>query len=370
MKFECSSSDLFKALTIATKSLPARSENKVLDGVFLKTVDNSIFLHCSDGNFAIETSLSAVIHSNGSVVLPAKLFREIVQKLPEGIVTIEVKENYITSIRCNRNSSTLIGFDAASFPQVKDRILSHGYHFPQKNLKNMIQKVMFAIALNDSRQVLTGCLMELTTNELRLVGLDGFKLSVQSYKSDFVLQDGVEQIKVIIPGHIINEVASIMTGDNEMVTFHFDENRCMITMGETTIFSTLLAGKYIDYRQLIPSSWLSCVKTNQSELKDALDRAGLIAKEGKNNIVRLEVVDDNIIVSASSEVGDVVEKVSAKLEGEAVKLAFNNRYISEVIKNVDDEEIKLLFNSSMNPCVISSANNDDYLYLVLPVRVH
>ena len=239
-----------------------------------------------------------------------------------------------------------------------------------KKLKDMISKVTFAIALQESRQALTGCLMEMTPNELRLVGLDGFRLALQVYHDDFVLPDGKTELKAIVPGRVMTELSHIMTDDNAMATFHFDTTHMMAVMGNITLVTSLLAGEYINYRQILPSNWLTRVSVKRKELQEAIERASLMAKEGKNNLIRMKATEGNLKITSNSELGDVLENLDAHLEGEEIEIAFNSRYISDVIKNVDEECCTLSMNTSVSPCVISPLEGESYLYLVLPVRVY
>ena len=234
----------------------------------------------------------------------------------------------------------------------------------------MISKVTFAIALQESRQALTGCLMEVTSDELRLVGLDGFRLALQRMHDQFVLPDGVDKVTAIIPGRVMNEIAHIMEDDDGMATFHLDSTHLMAVMGDTTLVTSLLAGEYINYRQILPTSWLTRVTVKRRELQDAIERASLMAKEGKNNLIRMKATQDNLKITSMSELGDVLEDLDAHLEGEDIEIAFNARYISDVIKNVDEECCTLCMNTNVSPCVISPLEGDNYLYLVLPVRVY
>lgn len=253
---------------------------------------------------------------------------------------------------------------------MKDLTNTHALHFPQKRLRDMISKVTFAIALQESRQALTGCLMEVTSDELRLVGLDGFRLALQRMHDQFVLPDGVDKVTAIIPGRVMNEIAHIMEDDDGMATFHLDSTHLMAVMGDTTLVTSLLAGEYINYRQILPTSWLTRVTVKRRELQDAIERASLMAKEGKNNLIRMKATQDNLKITSMSELGDVLEDLDAHLEGEDIEIAFNARYISDVIKNVDEECCTLCMNTNVSPCVISPLEGDSYLYLVLPVRVY
>ena len=370
MKLQCSAQELITGLVNATRALGARPATQVLEGVKLVTGEDEISLTCTDGSMTICARVRAQVDEPGQVVLPGKLFTEIARKLPEGAVTMSMNEKLVTTIKCGSSRSTLTGMPAADFPKTLDLINTHALHVPQKRLRDMINRVVFAIAAQESRQTLTGCLMEVTATELRLVGLDGFRLALQRMHGDFVLPDGVQTLKSIIPGHVMGEMSRIMTdGDESMITFHTDGAHLMAIIDQTTLITTLLAGEYINYRQILPEKWLTRVTVKRAELCDAIERASLMAREGKNTLVRMSAANDVMRITSMSELGDVLEELSIHLEGEEIEIAFNARYISDVVKNIDDECCMLSMNTNVSPCVISPVEGDEYLYLVLPVRV-
>ena len=370
MKFECSAQELLVGLVNATRALGARPAMQIMEGVLVTAEEEEVVLTCTDGSLSIRSRIKANIKEQGSVVLPGKLFTEIIRKLPEGVVTLQMNEKMFVTIRCCQSRSTITGIEPSSFPQMKDIINTHALHLPQKRMKEMISKVTFAIASQESRQALTGCLMEVTKDEIRLVGLDGFRLALQRMKGDFILPDGKDMVSAIIPGHVVSEMTRITSDEEEMMTFHLDQSHLMAIMDNTTLVTTLLAGEYINYRQILPTTWLSRVKVNRKELQEAIERASLMAREGKNNLIRMNASENVLKITSMSELGDVLEELDIILEGDDIDIAFNARYISDVVKNLDDEECLLCMNTNVSPCVISPVEGDRYLYLVLPVRVY
>ena len=370
MKLQCSAQELITGLVNATRALNARPATPILECVKLATGEDEVFLTCTDGSLTICARVKAQVEEPGEVLLPGRLFAEIARKLPEGTVSITMNEKMVATIRCASSRSTLTGLAVTDFPRTLDLINTHALHVPQKRLRDMINRVVFAIAAQESRQTLTGCLMEVTRNELRLVGLDGFRLALQRMHADFILPDGANTVKAIIPGHVMGEMSRIMDDDPDaMITFHMDGTHLMAVIGDTTLITTLLAGEYINYRQILPEKWLTRVTVKRAELCDAIERASLMAREGKNNLVRMTASNDVMRITSMSERGDVLEELSVHLEGEEIEIAFNARYISDVVKNIDDDCCMLSMNTNVSPCVVSPVDGDDYLYLVLPLRV-
>ena len=370
MKLQCSAQELITGLVNATRALSARPATQVLECVKLVTGEDSFSLTCTDGSLSICAKVQAHVETPGEVLLPGKLLTEIARKLPEGTVSIQLNEKNVATLRCAQSRSTLTGFPVADFPKTVDLINTHALHVPQKRLREMIGRVTFAIAAQESRQTLTGCLMEVTPKELRLVGLDGFRLALQRMHGEFVLPDGVTLLKAIIPGHVMGEMSRIMEDDPDaMMTFHMTGTHLMAVMGGTTLVTSLLAGEYINYRQILPEKWLTRVTVKRGELSDAIERASLMAREGKNNLVRMTASNDLMRITSISEIGDVLEELNVHMEGEEIEIAFNARYISDVVKNIDDDVCVLSMNTNVSPCVVAPVEGDEYLYLVLPVRV-
>lgn len=370
MKLKCSAQDLIVGLVNATRALAARPSTQILEYVKVIAAEEQIVLTCTDGALTIRASVKAEVEEEGDILLPGKLLTEIVRKLPEGVVSISTNEKNVTVIKCLSSRSTLAGMPAEEFPVMRDIINTHALHVPQKRLKDMISRVIFAIAQHESRQTLTGSLMEVTKDEIRLVGLDGFRLALQTMKGSFVLPDGKDIMKAIIPGHVMSEMSRIMSDEEEaMVTFHMDQGHLMAIIGETTVLTTLLAGEYINYRQILPTGWKTRITVKCHEFEEAIERASLIAREGKNNLIKIKAENDMMRITSISDLGDVLEEISIHLEGEAIEIAFNARYIGDVVKNIDDECCMLSMSNSVSPCVLSPVDGDEYLYLVLPVRV-
>ena len=370
MKFECSAQDLYYGLQNATRALSSRPAMQILEGVMIVTDEDGLYLTCSDGSLSIKSFVKANIIQAGEVILPGRLLTEIVRKLPEGTVTFAMNEKMAVTIRCGQSRSTITGVSTDEFPQMKDLTNSFALHFPKKKLRDMISKVTFAIAIQESRQALTGCLMEVTRTQLNFVGLDGFRLAMQRYSDNFVLPDDKNEIKAIIPGRVMNELVHIMDDGEDMITFHMDSTHLMAVVGNTTLVTSLLAGEYIDFRKILPNAWLSPVTVKRKEMQEAVDRASLMAKEGKNNYICMKCTQGSLTITSNSELGDVQEDLEAHLEGEDIEIAFNSRFIIDVIKNLDEECCTLSMNTAVSPCVISPMDGDSYLYMVLPVRVH
>ena len=369
MQFTMNAQDLLDGLNTVTRALAARPAKQILEGVLIDASSEGINLTCSDGSLSIECILAAEVKEPGRVVLPGKLFTELVRKLPGGSVTVKVNENHSASIRCMNSKSNLAGMNPMEYPEMAEVETGTTVKIPQNKLRDMISRVVFAIATDESRQILTGCLLEVTRDEARLVALDGFRLAMQKAFQPFELPQEMEVLKAVIPGRVLNELSKILLDEEEFCTLLMDKTRMQATFGNTRLSTVLLAGEYIDYRKILPASFKTQARADRLQVQNAIDRASLMAREGKNNLIRMSFADSRLMITSNAELGDVLEEMDATLVGDPIDIAFNAKYITDVIRIVTDDELCMKFNSNVSPCVVCPSEGDQYLYLILPVRV-
>ena len=369
MIFTMNSQDLLEGLNTVTRALAARATKQILEGILISASENRVHMTCSDGSLVIEYTNAASIQEEGQAVLPGKLFTELIRKMPVGDISVSVTDRRSAVIRCMKNRSSLAIMNADEYPEFQAMHNGSVIKIPQNKLRDMISRVSFAIATDESRQILTGSLLEVSRSEARMVALDGFRLAMQKLFQPFELPDGVEVVKAIIPGKVLNELSRILPDDDAFCNMLIDKNKMQCTFGNIRLSSGLLAGEYIDYRRILPSDFKTEAKANRISVQDAIERASLMAREGKNNLIRMSFHDDILKITSNAELGDVEEEMDATLNGEPVEIAFNARYITDVIRNVTDENLCMKFNSSISPCVVVPENGDDFIYLILPVRV-
>jgi len=369
MQFTVNVQELLEGLNTVTRALAARPAKQILEGVLIEAEGDGVNLTCSDGSLTIETNIPAEVREEGRAVLPGKLFTELARKLPGGEVTIKVGDNHAASIRCMSSKSNLAGMNPVEYPEMAGVEQGVTVKIPQKQLREMISRVVFAIATDESRQILTGCLLEVTANEARMVALDGFRLAIQKVFQPFELPAGKDTLKAVIPGRVLNELSKILAEEDEFCTLLIDKTRMQASFGNTKLSTVLLAGEYIDYRKILPLSFKTTAKADRVGVQNAIDRASLMAREGKNNLIRMAFSADTLSITSNAELGDVLEELDASLTGDPLEIAFNAKYITDVIRNITDDDLCMHFNSNVSPCVVSPAEGDQYLYLILPVRV-
>lgn len=365
MRFQCQVSHLMAGLSIVNRALATRSTLQILEGVLLETCPEGLRLTCTDLALGIETLVEAEVAEEGRVVMPGRLFSEMVRKLPEGMLEMSVNDNHSAVLRCMKSRTTIAGMSATEYPDLPQVEDGNMISVPQNQLRDLVQKTCFAIATDESRPLLTGCLMEIESDEIRLVALDGFRLALRKLHHE----QSIESIQAVIPGKVLSELAKVLSDEETEVHLHIGRTHLSADMGVTRVITRLLEGEYTRYRRILPTDWQTRIKVGRQDLEKAIERAGLMAREGKNNLVRFHIVDQMLTLTSNAEMGDVQEQLEIMMDGKDLDIAFNVRYVSDVLKVLDEDEISLRFNTSVMPCEIVPAEGDAYLYLVLPVRV-
>lgn len=363
MKFICNKSSLQEAISIAQKAVTGKSTMPILQGIFLNVTGNTLTLIGTDIDLSIETKIEVSTQEQGSIVVDSRLFGEIIRKLPNAEVEISSIDEKTIEIKCEKSKFNLVHMGAEDFPQLPSINEHDVVKLPQKILKNMIRGTIFAIAQDETRPILTGVLFEIKDNTLNLVALDGFRLALKKESID-----SDQSISAVIPGKTLNEVVKILDDEGD-VNITFTGNHILFNLGETKVISRLLEGEFIKYSSIIPEEFNLKVTVKRSNLLNCIERASLVAKEGNTNLIKFNIEDDNIVITSNSQLGNVREELNIILQGQPLQIAFNSKYLIDVLKIMDDEEINIEFTSSVSPCVIKNAENIKCTYLVLPVRV-
>ena len=365
MRFSCSVNKLIEGLQIATKALAQRTTNPILEGVLIETDADQVILTCSDERITIVTRIEATIEEPGRGVAPGKLFNEIIRRLPEGAVSISMNEKYVFNIRSSASKMNISGQDADLFPPLPKLEDVREVSLPQDMLRDMIQKTEFAIAADDMREVLTGCLLEIENGDVNMVALDGYRLALCRMKCSDVL----EKFSAIIPGRAVGDIGKLLSDDeNAFANLSFGGGKLHIGLDRTDIYVILVAGQYVNYRQILPKSFQTKIITDLEPFRRCVDRAQLIAREGNNNLLLLRIADGELVIEAHSQIGDVHEELDIQQEGTNVNIAFNVKYLIDVVRYIDAEQIEIHLNNAISPCIINPVGNPDYIHLVLPVR--
>lgn len=364
MKFTCEKNILQSSISTVQKAVTGKSTMPVLQGILINALNNELILSASDKDLSIETKITTDVFENGSIVVDARLFGEIIRKLPNDIIQISTIGNTTVEIICQKSKFNLVYMNAEDFPELPKINENMLFKIPQKVLKNMIRGTIFAIAQDETRPILTGILFEIKSKKLNLVTLDGYRLALMSEE----LQND-NTINAVIPGKTLNEVSKILGDDDKFVNITFTPNHILFSLDETKIISRLLEGEFINYNSIIPSEYNLKLTTKRDEFLSCLERASLLAKDGNTNLIKLSIEDENMVITSNSQLGMVREEVNIILQGQPLQIAFNSKYLIDVLKIMEEEEISMEFSSSVSPCIIKNKEKDNCTYLVLPVRL-
>ncbi|WP_027399621.1 DNA polymerase III subunit beta [Anaerovorax odorimutans] len=365
MKFTCDQQILSKALNTVSKAVTSKTTIPILKGILLEAKNNQLTLSASDLDISIDKKINITVEEEGATVVSAKLFSDIIRKLPSGDVEI-IKENDNINIKCNASKFVIVGQPADEFPNIGEINTENKIYFEKDILKEMIKKTSFSASIDESKGIITGVLIEIEEDSLNMIALDGFRMAITR---EMVKNN--ESKKIIISARILNEINKIISETEEENELYMilDEKKAVFLLNDTVIVLRLLEGEFIKYKDIIPKEHEIDVIVNRIDFLDSIERASLLAKDGKNNLIVLSIYNEKLIITSSSEEGNVKEEILINNCENELEIGFNSKYVLDVLKVIDDEEIKLEFNTSITPCLIKPIEGDSYEYLVLPVRI-
>ncbi|HOV69790.1 MAG TPA: DNA polymerase III subunit beta [Clostridia bacterium] len=251
-----------------------------------------------------------------------------------------------------------------SYPEIPrisgDKVIS----VPQNILRKLINRTSFAVAIDESRPILTGCLMELTQDNIRFVALDGYRVAI----ADAPFSTNTEK-NVVIPGKALNEIAKILAEDDTLIDVCIQEKHVLFDLGHTQITSRLLEGDFIKYKNVLPVEFASSIIINRKALEDSIERASLIARENKANFIVMSIRENILVITSKSETSQAHEEIPITLTGNELEIAFNSKFFSDCLREIDNEFIKISFNTNLSPCVVKPSEGEEFLYLILPIRM-
>ncbi|MDO5110767.1 MAG: DNA polymerase III subunit beta [Clostridia bacterium] len=351
------------AIKTVTKALSSHTTVAILEGIYVEAIGNEVLFRCTDLSLQVETIVNADVEEDGGIVLPGRLFTEMVNKMDGETFSIRTEKN-TAHIACGRSKFSVQGErieDYHSMPSVKKEVM---IKLGMKTFKEMIRQSIFATAQDESKPILTGVLVEIRENDINMVALDGYRLAM--------IKRGIsegEEKNVVVPAKSLLEISRILGDEDTVISITFSRTHVLIDMGYTKITTRLLDGEFIKYKQILPTDHTLRVRVNRSELLSTIDRVGLIAREGKSNLVKFAFEKERLEISADSQIGKANEDIEVQSMGELLEIAFNAKFFTDVLKALDDEYIYLDMNTNLSPCVVRPVEGEAYYYLILPVRM-
>ena len=366
MNFSCEKYVLQTACATASRAAASKSPIPALEGLLIQAGDD-IRVTGYDLKKGIYTSLEADIKESGSVVVGARLFGEMMRRLPDGIVSISTDINNNVNVKCGKSEFNFMGISAQDYPEMPEVDPVNKIALPRKILAEMINQTIFAVSDNDVRPIYTGTLFEVNGDELTLVSVDGYRLALRREKLESAQ---MENCSFVVPGSALGDVERICSDSEEPVEISVGSKHISFSIGGTVVISRRLEGEFLNYKKSIPESFKYILKVERSELMSTIDRVSLIVSE-RNSPVRMSINDGSIHCLCVTPIGRAEDTCICEGDGEGMEIGFNDRYMKDALKAAGKDELNICLNSPSSPCIIKAADgSDSFTYMVLPVRLH
>ncbi len=364
MKIICSKSNLAKGVNTVYKAVPSKTTMPILECILIDATNDIIRLTANDMELGIQTDVEGEIIDRGMIAIDARIFSEIVRKLPDNDVVIETKENLQTMITCEKAKFDLSGKPGEEFSYLPIIEKDESIEISQFTLKEMIRQTIFSIADTESNKLMTGELFEIKNNVLRVISLDGHRISIRKME----LKDEVGDKKLIVPGKTLIEVSKILSGEAEsMVNISYTSNHIVFEFDNTVVVSRLIEGEYFKVDQMLSNDYETKVRINKKELLSSIDRATLLVKEGDKKPIIINIGDEVMELKIKSQIGSMDEEIYISKEGKDLLIGFNPKFLIDALRVIDNEEVVLYLMNAKAPCFIKD-DEESYIYLILPVN--
>ena len=364
MKLICKKANLLNGVQIVSKAVPGKTTMPILECILIDAINGEIKLTANDMELGIETIIEGDIVEKGMIALDAKIFLEIVRKLPDNMITIETDSNFNTVITCEKAKFNIVGKSGEDFSYLPEIEKDTNVVISQFTLKEVIRQTIFSIADNENNKLMTGELFEIKDNNLKVVSLDGHRISLRNIE----LKDSYDPIKVVVPGKTLNEISKILTGEADKdVTIYFTDKHILFEFDQTIVLSRLIEGEYFKIDQMLSMDYETKMNINKKEFLNCIDRATLLVKEGDKKPIIMNITDEDMELKIQSTIGSMNENIDIQKEGKDIMIGFNPKFLIDALKVIDDEQIDIYMVNPKAPCIIRD-EHISYLYLILPVN--
>ena len=369
MKLVCEKDVILKAINSVTKAVASKTTMPILEGILIQTNDKEVKFTTYDLEIGIEYIMECTVEEQGATVVNAIMFSEIIRKLPDAEIHIEINENNLLVIECEGSLYKLATMNPEEFPELPKIDIENSIEMEQNSLKDMVRKTIFAVSTEENRPIFTGCLFEIRNNKLNVVAVDGFRLA---WKSKF-LQTAVNDFSAVIPGRTLNEINKILNDSFDTIKIGVSKNQALFEMENCKVVTRILDGEFLNYKSVIPNSWETRIKVNKSNLQNSFERISLISassiEKEKKYPVKVSIDIGKMTISCTNQTGEAKEELYVSTEGKNIEAGFNPKYFLDSLKAIDDEEVFVEFGTSISPCLVKSVENNDYVYMILPIRL-
>ena len=369
MQFLCKREELTHAVQIVQKAVSNKPQMPILSGIYLNATEQGLELQATDYELGIKCVIDAEVKEPGAIVLSGRYFQEVVRRLPGE--TVEIKTNtqdHMVKIVSHMAQFNLLSLPAGEFPVLRPLEETTDFVIRDNILKDLIKKTSFACSTDEARPVFTGSLLELTERDIVMVATNTHRLAI---KREFVDQTATP-MKIIIPARILNELARIMVAEVPSdVSIRCNKNQISFAFDNVYIISRLIEGQFPDYNRVIPTEFATSITLSTDEFSAAVERVSLISRSGDYNVIKLSFKDNSVLISSNNpDIGKAEEAVDISLEGNPLDIAFNAKYVTDILKNIDSEKFYFMLNTPLSPASIRPFDDDQYNYIITPVRTN
>lgn len=364
MIFECLQSDLKNALINVSRAVSTKVTMPVLEGVLIEAKEESLTISGYDLEISITTDIKATIECEGSVVVGARLFLDIVKKLPQRFIRVSVEENNLININCGSINYYIIGIAAEEFPQIPVFDVKNSVSIQSDILRDMVKQTVYAVSENKAKPIYTGSLFEFKDGVFKIIAVDGYRMAIRSEHIE-----SNADTSFVVPGKTQLEVLKLLNSDDKNIEIIAGERHIAFCVDKYKIISRLIEGIFIDYNSTIPQEHKTYSVMNRRNLINSVERMSLLTNDKIQNPVRCVFENNEIKLSTATSIGKANEILASKINGECVEIGFNCRYLLDALKNCDTDEVQLQLNGSLAPMILTPISGDNFLHIVVPMRL-
>lgn len=364
MKITCERASIVEAVLNVQRAVSTKSCLTALEGILVKTGENKIELCGYDLEIGITTTIDAKILEPGEIVIGAKIFSDIIRRLPGETVELDTNEKLVTTIKSGASVFSLTGITPSEFPELPIVDSGSAFCINSSLLKSMIKQTIFAVSDSDAKPINTGTLFEIAGGSINLVSVDGYRLAKRTEKVDMT-----QEFKFVVPGKALNEILKLIPEEDETIHVAVGKRHITFQIASYNIISRLLEGEFLDYTAAIPVEYTTDIRASARELMDSIERVSLVITDRIKSPVRCQFANNSVKISCVTNVGTASDEAYLEMEGEKVEIGFNNRYMLDALKNTDCDEVRLQMNGPLSPLKILPKEGEEFIFLVLPVRL-
>ena len=367
MRIKCKKGELLSGLNIVSKAVSGKVVKPILECILIEAKNGELKLTANNLNLGIETYIDCVILEEGTIALNAKLFSDIIRKLPDSDINIESNNDYKTFITCEKSNFDIGCWSGEEFPELLSVNKDKSIIISQLSLKDVIRQTIFSVSDNENSKLMSGELFDVKDNVLSVISLDGHRISLRRIN----LKGDNSDVNAVVPGKTLQEISKIISGDDEEdVVIYFSDKNMSFEFGRTRVVSRLIEGEYFKIAHMLSMDTAICVKANRNELIGCIDRASLLIQETDKKPIIVSVKNDNnLYIKLDTNKGSIKEEMEIEKEGDEIIIGFNPTFIMDALRVIDDDKVNIYMNDSKSPCIIKDAE-ETFTYIILPININ